>query len=127
MNQTEIKNLFTKEFCREFFPAGNTDRFFEALYGDVSEGAYDISLECVAVQAERIELAFRLQQRPGKCLVCSLTYGLPNVFERHPIINIKGIVQKIKDSGVQVTKWRLGKTIEKSSSVHVIPLYLEMG
>jgi hypothetical protein len=126
MNQSKMKNVFTKEFCEELLPAGTSDSFFEALYGDVSEGAYDISLECVSIEADRIELAFNLTQRPGKCLVCNLTYGLPNVFERHPLINIKGIIRKIQDAGVQVKEWHLGNTIEKSNILHVIPLYLDL-
>jgi hypothetical protein len=126
MNQSKIENLFTKDFCEELLPTGTSDRFFEALYGDVSEGAYDISLECVSIEAHRIELAFNLIQRPGKCLVCNLTYGLPGVFERHPLINIKGLIKKIQDAGVPVKEWQLGQTIEKSSTLHVIPLSLNL-
>jgi hypothetical protein len=126
MTQSKMKNLFTKEFCEELLPAGISDSFFEALYGDASEGAYDINLECISIKAESIELAFNLIQRPGKCLACNLTYGLPEVFERHPLINIKGIIRKIQDTGVQVKEWHLGSTIEKSNTLHVIPLYLDL-
>lgn len=126
MKQSDMKNLFTKEFCEELLPVGISDSFFEALYGDASEGAYDISLECVSVEADRIELAFNLIQRPDKCLACNLTYGLPEVFERHPLINIKGIISKIQEAGVQVKEWHLGNTIEKNNTLHVIPLYLDL-
>jgi hypothetical protein len=126
MNQIEMKNIFTREFCDDLLPLQTSDRFFEALYGDVSEGAYDIRLECVSVGPKTVVLAFHLTQRPGKCLVCSLTYGLPNVFARHPLINIKGMIQKIKQAGVPVTDWRLGQTDEKSATLHVIPLYIEL-
>lgn len=124
MNQTAA--IFTQEFCDDLLPPEKSDQFFEALYGDASEGAYDIRLECVSAGDERIVLAFNLTQRPGKCLVCSLTYGLPNVFTRHPLINIKGMIQKIKDAGVPVKDWRLGETTESSSTLHVIPLYLDL-
>ncbi len=126
MNQNAIKNIFTREFCDALLPPHTSDRFFEALYGDVSEGAYDIRLKCESVNRETVELGFHLTQRPGKCLVCSLTYGLPKVFARHPLIDIKGMIQKIKDAGVPVQDWRLGQTSEKSSALHVIPLYIEM-
>jgi hypothetical protein len=126
MNQMVIENIFTRQFCDDLLPPQTSDRFFEALYGDVSEGAYDIRLDCVSVETDRIELAFNLTQRPGKCLVCSLTYGLPNVFARHPLINIQGIIQKIRDAGVSVKDWRLGKTSENNNTQHVIPLYIDL-
>ena len=62
---------------------------------------------------------------PGKCISCSLTYGLPEVFSRHPIINIKGLVQNIDallDGKIRCVDWRLGSTREISNSVHAIPL-----
>ena len=126
MKQTEMKNVFTRKFCDDLLPPQASDRFFEALYGDVSEGAYDIRLECVSVKPEAVVLAFHLTQRPGKCLVCSLTYGLPNVFARHPLINIKGMIQKIRAAGVPVKDWRLGQTNEKNKTLHVIPLYIDL-
>ena len=67
----------------------------------------------------------RLAQRPGKCITCSLTYGLPEVFTRHPIINIKGLVQNIEvllDGRGRCVDWQLGSTQEISNDVHVIPL-----
>jgi hypothetical protein len=58
--------------------------------------------------------------------VCSLTYGLPNVFTRHPLINIKGMIEKIKAAGIPVKSWRLGDTEENSASLHIIPLYIDL-
>lgn len=126
MNQNAIKAIFTAEFCDALLPSQTSDRFFEALYGDVSEGAYDIRLKCESVKPGTVELGFHLAQRPGKCLVCSLTYGLPKVFARHPLIDMKGMIQKIKDAGVPVKDWRLGQTTEKTRSLHVIPFYINM-
>jgi hypothetical protein len=126
MNQNVFENIFTREFCDTLLPPHTSDRFFEALYGDVSEGAYDIRLKCESVKPETVELGFHLTQRPGKCLVCSLTYGLPKVFARHPLIDIKGMIQKIRDAGVPVRDWRLGQTNEKTRSLHVIPFYIDM-
>lgn len=126
MDQAAMENIFTQQFCDELLHPQTSDRFFEALYGDVSEGAYDIRLECICIRKDRIVLAFNLTQRPGKCLVCSLTYGLPNVFARHPLINIKAMIQKIRDAGVPVKDWRLGQTSENSKTLHVIPLYIDL-
>ncbi|HCY87519.1 MAG TPA: pancreas/duodenum homeobox protein 1 [Desulfobacteraceae bacterium] len=126
MNQIDLDTIITQEFLDSLLPAETSDRFFDALYGDAAEGAYDIRLEPVSVSSKRIVLAFSLTQRPGKCLVCSLTYGLPTVFSRHPLINIKGMVEKIKDAGVPVLDWRLGETEESSSSLHTIPFYLNL-
>ncbi len=126
MNQKALKNIFTRDFCESLLPPHTSDRFFEALYGDVAEGAYDIRLQCMSVKPETVELGFHLAQRPGKCLVCSLTYGLPNVFARHPLIDITGMIRKIKDAGVPVKDWRLGRTHEKNKTLHVIPLYIDL-
>lgn len=125
-DQLQLEHVFSQEFLDELLPPEKSDQFFEALYGDASEGAYDIRLECISRGAKRVVLAFNLTQRPGKCLVCSLTYGLPNVFLRHPLINIKGMIQKIEDAGVTVKKWQMGNTEENSKTLHVIPLYLDI-
>lgn len=126
MNQIGLEKIATQDFLDSLLPPEKSDQFFEALYGDASEGAYDIRLECLSVGSKRIVLAFNLIQRPGKCLVCNLTYGLPIVFQRHPLIDIKGMVRKIEASGLKISGWRLGETEENSPSLHVIPLYLDL-
>ena len=126
MNQIGLEKIVTQNFLDSLLPPEKSDQFFEALYGDASEGAYDIRLECLAASLDRIVLAFNLVQRPGKCLVCNLTYGLPTVFQRHPLINIKGMVGKVEASGLKISSWRLGETEENTSSLHVIPLYLNL-
>ena len=126
MVQKDFDSILTQEFLDTLLPPERSDQFFDALYGDASEGAYDIRLEPVSISGSRIVLAFNLLRRPDKCLVCSLTYGLPNVFSRHPLINIKGMVEKIKETGIPVTKWRVGDTEEESASLHVIPLYIDL-
>jgi hypothetical protein len=68
---------------------------------------------------------FNLIRRPGKCLACNLTYGLPNVFSRHPTLDIEGLVQnfrKIMDGTSEITHWQLGDTREISRDLHIIPL-----
>ncbi len=126
MNQIGLEKIVTQDFLDSLLPPEKSDQFFEALYGDASEGAYDIRLECLSVGSNRIVLAFNLIQRPGKCLVCNLTYGLPTVFQRHPLIDIKGMVSKMEASGLDISGWRLGETEENSPSLHVIPLYLDL-
>jgi hypothetical protein len=126
MNQTGLETIAAQDFLDSLLPPEKSDQFFEALYGDASEGAYDIRLECISVGQDRIVLAFNLTQRPGKCLVCNLTYGLPTVFQRHPLIDIKGMISKIEEQGFNVSSWRMGETEENSASLHVIPLYLNL-
>lgn len=119
--------VFTAEVLAKLFPAHRADQFFEAMYGESSEGAYDIQLGFQGIRNEILEFQFNLRQRPGKCLVCNLTFGLPQVFSRHPIINIEGLVKGIEsmiNHTVQCNRWELGQTKEISSDLHVIPLTL---
>ena len=107
-----------------------TDVFFEALYGDADEGAYDINLVFNRYQSNQLHFEFHLTQRPGRCLACNLTYGLPAVFERHPIIDVAGLVDKIGQQleyGVSVSDWSLGPTREISPQLHTVPLIITTG
>jgi len=126
MDQAVLDQVLTQDYLDTLLPAGISDQFFEALYGDASDGAYDIRFEFISANDKRIVLAFNLTQRPGKCLVCSLTYGLPNVFSRHPLINIKGMVEKMKEKGLKIKSWRLGDTEEQTPSFHTVPFYLDL-
>ena len=109
MTMADFKELFTAEVLAELFPETRTNDFFEALFGDTEEGAYDISLHFAGQTQEMLNFEFRLNQRPGRCLACNLTYGLPEVFTRHPIINVKGLVKKIEEKldGLQMDRRRL--------------------
>ncbi len=121
--------LFTPDVLKQLFLEERSDQFFEALYGDAEEGAYDISLEFIDSRENRLEFMLRLTQRAGKCITCSLTYGLPEVFTRHPIINIKGLVQNIEallDGRGRCADWHLGSTQEVSKDVHTIPLSISL-
>lgn len=112
----------TDAFLDKLFPVQRTDDFFEALFGGAEEGAYDIVLRPRAENDKVVELAFELHQRPGKCLVCSLTYGLSGVFKRHPIINANGLARAIADEmGWKEYSWDIGSTREESSALHWIP------
>ncbi len=126
MGHAVSDTLFTQDYLDTLLPLETSDKFFEALYGDAEDGAYDIRLEFISASDKRIVLAFNLVKRPQKCLVCSLTYGLPNVFSRHPLINIKGMVKKIEESGIKIKSWRMGDTEEQSTSLHIIPFYLNL-
>jgi hypothetical protein len=122
-----FEKLFEPGVLKELFPEDRSDQFFDALYGDTEEGAYDISLDFIGAQGNRLEFMLRLTQRPGKCITCSLTYGLPEVFTRHPIINLKGLVQNIGarlDGRGRCVDWKLGSTQEFSNEIHKIPLII---
>jgi hypothetical protein len=123
--EAEFDGIFSKEVLTEIFPGEKADQFFELLYGDVDEGAYDIKLSYNGYQSGQLEFIFNLIRRPGKCLACNLTYGLPQVFSRHPALDIEGLVQKfqqIMEQKAEITHWQLGETREISRDLHVIPL-----
>jgi hypothetical protein len=123
--EAEFDGIFSKEVLTEIFPGEKADQFFELLYGDVDEGAYDIKLAYNGYQSGQLEFIFNLIRRPGKCLACNLTYGLPQVFSRHPALDIEGLVQKFQqtmEQKAEITHWQLGETREISRDLHVIPL-----
>ncbi|MCK5227400.1 MAG: pancreas/duodenum homeobox protein 1 [Desulfobulbaceae bacterium] len=131
MNVDRLKELFTNDTLNSLFPEDRADQFFDALFGDASEGAFDINLEYDRAEdgAGNIHFKLMLIERPGKCLACNLTYGLPEVFSRHPIININGVVQeidKLLGDDIQCTGWKLGSTISASSSLHIIPVIVSI-
>ena len=124
-----IAALFTREVLDTLCPPQRSDEFFDALYGDAAEGAYDIKLAFKNYDVNRKRLAFELQllERPEKCLACNLTYGLPDVFARHPLINIKGMVAEIEallGDATRCTGWELGRTQTPTEHMHTIPLTL---
>ena len=129
MAQTKSVTILSQDICDKLFPEDMADRFFEALYGDIEEGAYDIHMNLKEQTRDSLKFEFQLKQRPGKCLACNLTYGLPNVFSRHPIIDINGLVQKIEQllgEQVKCTGWRLEATREISPELHVVPLLITL-
>ena len=89
-----FEDLFTAKVCAELMPPERTNEFFEALFGDAGEGSYDIELQYNGSSGKRIQFDFLLRERPGHCLACNLTQGLPQVFSRHPLLNVEGIVGK---------------------------------
>ncbi|MEZ0574472.1 hypothetical protein [Halodesulfovibrio aestuarii] len=122
----QLDTVFTKEKLEELFPASKTDEFFDALYGEAESGAYDIELAFVKATDNMLEFAFYLNQRNGACLACNLTYGLPQVFMRHPVINVKGLVDEIASlAGKDEVTFELGRTYEESHARHIIPLVIK--
>ncbi len=129
MDIQKVNSIFEAIQMSELFPPDTADKFFEALYADTEEGAYGIRLEYKGVKENALTLEFELYQRPGKCLACSLTYGLPTVFTRHPVINIKGLVNKIDkelNGEAKCGEWQLGRTMPLSDELHVIPLSIKL-
>ncbi len=126
-----LETIFTRPVLDELFPRERSDEFFDALFGDPAEGAYDISLSYQGYDAENNLLRFHLDlhERPGCCLACNLTYGLPEVFSRHPVIDMAGLVRAIEErlpDGLQCRNWKLGATLQQSSSLHSIPLVISL-
>lgn len=131
MGEENLGTLFNEGVLKRLFPADRADQFFEALYGDKDEGAYDINLAFVYHDTNGNRLMFELQlrERPGKCLACNLTYGLPEVFSRHPLINIKGVAEQIETmlaGKARVESWSLGHTKTVHRNLHAIPLIVSL-
>jgi len=124
---TQYADIFTEDRLSAIFPANRADDFFEALFGDAEEGSYDIALDYSSADGGKLIFQLRLDQRPGKCLACNLTYGLPQVFSRHPIINVNGIAEEVaKAAGHDAATWELGATREITNKQHVIPLVITL-
>ncbi|MBP3730909.1 MAG: pancreas/duodenum homeobox protein 1 [Mailhella sp.] len=120
------ESIFTKEYLNSVFPPERTDRFFEALFGDAEDGAYDIRLSFLSAAENRLNFLFELHQRGNACLACNLTHGLPHVFERHPVIDAKGLAASLAaKAGWTDYKWSIGSTEEVSAALHVIPFVLK--
>ena len=117
--------LFTPSFLDETFPASKTAAFFEALFGDAEDGAYDIKLTFESRTEAELRFAFHLVQRPGMCLSCNLTYGLPQVFSRHPVLSVGTLAQTLSErAGKRLVSWTLSSTREISRALHIIPFII---
>ena len=125
----KFKKMFSDIKLRKMFPPERTNQFFEALFGDPSEGAYDIELRFKDAMDSRLEFEFLLRARPGKCLACSYTFGLPRVFSKHPVIDIQGLIRKIAEmikNEAEIKSWHLGATRILSPEMHSIPLVISI-
>ncbi len=124
---TAIDQIFTPARLDEIFPPSITDAFFEALFGDAEDGAYDIRLRFEGHDHRELRFAFHLLQRPGMCLACNLTYGLPQVFTRHPLLGVGKLAQTLAEKiNARMASWALGSTREISQSLHVIPFTIKV-
>jgi len=129
MDTKTIDALFTPETLQQLFPRERSNDFFDALFGDASEGAYDIELTYNSTDGESINLELRLHERPGCCLVCNLTQGLPQVFTRHPVINVAGVVEAVDSllaGQARCREWSLGRTEQRRKEMHLIPLTIKL-
>ncbi|MBW2367839.1 MAG: pancreas/duodenum homeobox protein 1 [Deltaproteobacteria bacterium] len=129
MATNTLDEIFTPVFLENLFPETRSDNFFEALFGDAQEGAFTIQLKFREQVQNELQFELHLKRRPGKCLVCNLTYGLPQVFSKHPVINIQGVVDEIGKqigNGYRLDGWQLGATREASRDVHVVPLTISL-
>ena len=129
MAPDSFANVFTPDTLEKLFPRERADEFFDALFGDANEGAYDISLAYRSGDRNSLIMELQLHERPGRCLACNLTHGLPQVFSRHPIINVSGLVKEIVTllgDGVKCKDWSLGYTEQRTRSLHVIPITISL-
>lgn len=121
--------LFTEATCQKLLPPSRTNEFFEALFGDAEEGSYDIELVYSGATTAALHFEILLRERPGHCLACNLTHGLPEVFSRHPVIDVSGIVERIDEmigEELRTGQWSLDHTRQKSSALHAIPLTITL-
>jgi hypothetical protein len=124
-----MNEIFTDDVLQELFPPQRTADFFEALFGDASEGAYDIALRFKGQENNTLQFSLDLHERPGRCLACNLTSGLPEVFSRHRVINIDGLVAEVEKKlggAAKCNDWKLGRTQQVSRGLHCIPLQITL-
>ena len=129
MDATTLQTIFTPDTLLRLFPKERTNEFFDALFGDANEGAYDIELGYRGLKGGELVMELRLHERPGRCLACNLTQGLPQVFSRHPIINLNRLVENIGEllqGQARCAGWSLGYTEQQSRSLHVVPLKIQL-
>jgi hypothetical protein len=129
MDLGDLDKLYDSRTLAEILPLERSDRFFEALLGDAEEGAYTIVLAFRGKAVNQLQFDLELHRRPEKCLACNLTYGLPEVFQRHPIVDLKGLVGKLENrlaGKAQFETWSLGATEEISMDLHRIPLTIQI-
>jgi hypothetical protein len=129
IDSDRLKTIFSQDKLDALFPPQRTIEFFEALFGDDDEGAYDIRLTFESASDNQLLFHFELHQRPGRCLACNLTYGLPQVFQRHPIIDTQGVVTRLcalLDGEGRCGQWQLGRSTEISRELHAVPLIIEL-
>jgi hypothetical protein len=125
-----LKEILSLRELERLFPEERTEQFFEALFGGTEDGAYTIRLRFKEHIDHELRFDFELIRRPGKCLVCSLTHGLPQVFSRHPVINLQGlykeIVSLLDSHQVCCNGWRLGTTRTVNHDLHIIPFIITL-
>ncbi|MCW5206617.1 pancreas/duodenum homeobox protein 1 [Desulfobulbus sp. F5] len=124
-----MHEIFTHDVLTQLFPAQRTADFFEALFGDANEGAYDIALTFKGQEGNTLHFNLDLHERPGRCLACNLTSGLPEVFSRHKVLNIAGLVADIEhklNGKAKCASWKLGRTQQPSKHLHCIPLQITL-
>ncbi|MGB3222445.1 MAG: pancreas/duodenum homeobox protein 1 [Desulforhopalus sp.] len=129
MTTDTIEAILNKENLEKIFPKERANDFFEALFGDADEGSYDIELAYRECNGETLIIDLLLHERPNRCLACNLTQGLPQVFSRHPIINITGIVReidKLLGDSLKCGDWSLGFTKQYTRSLHAIPIKISI-
>ncbi len=122
--------MLSEEKVKGLLPRERIEAFFEAFYFG-EEPAYDLELGLGHFDPERkiLRLELRLKARPGRCLACNLTWGLPEVFKRHPALDLAGVVSRLEallPEGSKVVDWDLGPTEEVNEDLHLVPLIVRL-
>ncbi len=122
--------MLSEEKVKGLLPRERIEAFFEAFYFG-EEPAYDLELGLGHFDPERkiLRLELRLRARPGRCLACNLTWGLPEVFKRHPALDLAGVVSRLEallPEGSKVVDWDLGPTEEVNEDLHLVPLIVRL-
>lgn len=117
-------------FIKSLLPAERVEEFFEAFYfGEEPAYFLELGLREWNPEAGKIVLELRLKARPGKCLACNLTSGLPDVFKRHPILNLAGVAEEVVNrlgDGFRLESWELGWTERLNPDLHVVPMVIRV-
>ncbi len=122
--------MFSREVLQKALPRERIEAFLEAFYFG-EEPAYDMELAFghFDSQEKLLTLEIRLRARPGQCLACNLTWGLPRVFRQHPLLDLASTVKTVEahlPNGWRVREWDVGFTEERGPDLHVIPLWLRL-
>ncbi len=121
-----IEKLLGPETLNELLPRQNVESFFESFYFG-EEPAYDLSLGFGGISGDLLRLELLLKARPGQCLACNLTWGLPEVMAKHPMLDLAGMIKRLEEKlAVNVASWELGPTEERGADLHVIPILVRL-
>jgi len=81
MDTSTIDALFTPETLQQLFPKNRTSDFFEALFGDADEGAYEIELGYGGVNGNSLTMELKTSRTPRMLSRVQLDPGITTGFQ----------------------------------------------